>query len=89
MRDGLMVAPWSRALLLPETEVEWGEEVFRNLSKDLHAKLGLPAWKQEETTRNLRRIFEFSVADGKSFDDSLDAVNRIFREILSVNGKLE
>lgn len=68
--------------LIPVTEeVSWERAPFATMARELHARLSLPDWKLAETTRNLYRIFERGIAEGKTFDDALAVVQAEFERI--------
>lgn len=51
-------------------EIGWEREPFDALARDLLAQIGLPGWKLPETSRNLQRMFDLAIEDGKSFHDA-------------------
>ena len=66
-------------------EIGWEREPFDALACGLLDRLGMPEWKLPETSRNLRRMFDLTVADGKSFSDAWEVVTLECGEIVRKN----
>lgn len=76
--------------LVPVTaELEWEWGPFYSLARRIHVPMGLPDWKYPETARNLRRIFDFAISDGKSFDGAWAHTESQIQRILAANEDLQ
>jgi hypothetical protein len=81
--------PYVDPSLVPvQTELAWERAPFDAWSAQIQQAFGLPGWKLRETSRNLQRIFDLAVAEGKSFDDAWAITECEISRILVTNGDL-